>query len=191
MEPSQFAIGANISSEKTDWGTPRSFMEYIEKEFYWTPTLDAAASMRNTKAPKFYNKKTNGLIHDWGLERVWLNPPYSRNLPVWLEKCRATAEAWPRYNAKGTPNASIFCLIPARTDTKWFHEIVMPSASQIYFIKGRFQFDHPEGKSLKGSSAFPSMLVTWRQFMCASDWLHQYPAEMTTLEVPQECRGWN
>ena len=164
----------HFSSEKDNWATPRSFMAFLKERFNWEPTLDAAATVRNTKAPRFYNPQQDGLKHPWN-GHVWLNPPYGRELPLWLKKCASEIENNERCH-------SIYCLIPARTDTRWFHEIIMPDAYLIYLIKGRLSFVAPDDD--EGANApFPSMLVVWRR--------HRLPdCGITTLEVPKEARGY-
>lgn len=156
----------------TDWATPRAFMEYLKDERGWVPSLDVAASIRNTKAPHFYSEKDDGLSKEW-YGNVWLNPPYGRAIPQWLEKCKE--------QIKSPLVKSIMVLVPARTDTKWFHELVMPHAYLVYLIEGRF--NHVHSNSVPGANApFPSMLILYRK--------HKLPeAGITTLKVPKEARG--
>jgi len=76
-------------------------------------------------------------------------------------------------------------LIPARTDTKWFHEIVCKGATRIYLIKGRFNFESPYAK--EGANApFPSMLVEYTKMAR----YHDMP-EILTLDIDKKYRGWN
>jgi hypothetical protein len=79
--------------------------------------------------------------------RVFINPPYS-NIRGFLQK---GLEELKRGNVE-----LLVYLIPARTDTKWFHEFVYGKA-EIRFIKGRLKF----GNS-KNSAPFPSMLVIYK-----------------------------
>jgi phage N-6-adenine-methyltransferase len=164
----------HFMSERQDWGTPRAFLEWLETDRSWTPNLDAAASIRNAKAPHFFTEDDDSLSKDW-FGDVWLNPPFGNELPKFMKKC---AEQIKRKEVR-----SIMVLIPARTDTKWFHEIVMPHAYLIYLIKGRFNFR--VDNAVEGANApFPSMLVLYRK--------HRLPdAGITTLEVPKEARGFN
>jgi len=165
----------HFMSENQAWGTPRSFMAFLEERFNFSPTLDAAATVRNTKAPRFYNPTQDGLKHPWN-GKVWLNPPFGRELPRWLEKCAEEIKTNDRCEV-------IYCLIPARTDTRWFHDIVMPNAYLAYLIKGRFNFVAP-GTAEGANAPFPSMLVVWRR--------HNLPdCGITTLEVPKEARGYD
>ena len=161
-----------IGDRATDWGTPRSFLEWLSERFNWTPDLDAAASPHNAKAELFFTQAENGLESDW-FGNVWLNPPYGRAIPEWLEKCAK--------EIKRDEVQSIMVLIPARVDTKWFHSLVMPAAHIVYLIMGRFNFRFDE--AIEGANApFPSMLVYYRKRMAGT-------ARITTLEVPHEARG--
>lgn len=164
-----------IGDRATDWATPRAFMDWLELEFRWRPNLDAAADIRNSKAPHFYDEQIDGLSKEW-FANVWLNPPYGREIPRWLEKCKE--------QILNPLVKTIFVLIPVRTDTKWFHELIMPHAYMVYLIKGRFNHVHPN--AVEGKNApFPSMLVVYRK---------QPPsrtASITTLEVPKEARGFH
>jgi len=166
--------GVHFTSERQDWGTPRAFLEWLETWKSWKPDLDAAASLRNTKAPQFYTKEDDSLTKEW-FGKVWLNPPFGSELPKFMKKC---AEEIKREEVD-----SIVVLIPARTDTKWFHEIVMPNAYLIYLIKGRFNFR--VDNAVEGANApFPSMLVLYRKPL-----RKLFDAGITTLEVPKEARG--
>ena len=84
-------------------------------------------------------KRENGLSFEWGDARVWLNPPYGKAMPRFLEKMM-----------KGV------ALLPARTDTRWFHELVLPKIVGIFFMKGRIRFLRQDG-TVGGSPAFASM----------------------------------
>jgi len=166
----------HFMSERQDWGTPRAFLEWIESDRSWTPDLDAAATVRNTKAARFFNPNQDGLKQDW-FGDVWLNPPYGRAIPEWLEKCAV--------EIKRKEVHSILVLVPARTDTKWFHELIMPHAYLVFLIKGRFIFNLRGDNTVEGANApFPSMLVLYRK--------HKFPdAGITVLDVPKEARGFN
>jgi len=164
----------HFSSDRQDWGTPNAFMEWLESEMSLTFDLDAAASDENHKAPEYFTKEDDGLNQEW-YGRVWLNPPFGRELPLWLSKC---AEQIRRDEVE-----SIHVLIPARPDTRWFHDIVVNRASTVYFIKGRFNFRFD--RAIKGANApFPSMLVVfdkWPRVM--------QRAYMKPLIVPTWARG--
>ena len=130
-----------FSSNKEDWETPQDLFNELNKEFNFT--VDVASSEENHKCSKFYTEKENGLIQNWDNEIVWCNPPYGRKIGDWVKKASES-------------NATVIMLLPARTDTKWFHEYIYNKA-EIRFIKGRLKF----GNSVN-SAPFPSMIVIFR-----------------------------
>lgn len=135
-------------SSKTDlWSTPQSFFDELNEEFNFT--LDPCATAENAKCEKYYNKEDNGLIQDWMFETVFCNPPYGRNIKDWVKKCSEEGEK---------PGTTVVLLIPARTDTSYFHNYIyqMPY-TEIRFIKGRLKFS-----GCKNAAPFPSMVVIFR-----------------------------
>ena len=122
---------ANIDvmySSKTDqWATPEDFFEELDKEFHFD--LDPCADETNHKCEHYFTKEQNGLKQDWGGHRVFCNPPY---------------------------NTIVVMLIPARTDTRYFHDFIQ-HRSEVRFVKGRLKF----GNS-KQAAPFPSMVVIFR-----------------------------
>ena len=136
-----------MSSDQQDWSTPPEFMEAIGKEF----DLDACAYDKTAKAPRWFTEEDDALTKDWNAGRVWMNPPYGRALPVWLQKAYE--------ESRKDHCGEVWCLVPARPDTSWFHEIACKG--QIVLLRGRISF-HQDGKSV-GSPAFPSMLVIFNK----------------------------
>lgn len=134
-----------FSSKRQDWSTPKDFFNELDKEFHFT--LDPCCTIETAKCNKFYTKKEDGLKQDWGGEVVFINPPFSRELYLWIKK---------GYEESLKPNTTIVFLIPVRTDTKYFHEFLYNKA-EIRFIKGRIKF----GGS-KNSAPFPSMVCILR-----------------------------
>ena len=128
-------------SSKTDmWATPQDFFDKLNEEFNFT--VDVCAIPENAKCDKFFTPEINGLKQEWtGV--CWCNPPYGREIGKWVEKSYI-ASTW---------GATVVMLLPARTDTKWFHEYIYNKA-EIRFIKGRLKF----GNS-KTAAPFPSMVV--------------------------------
>ena len=126
-------------SKTYEWATPIDLFTELDKEFHFT--LDPCATEENAKCSKYYTIKENGLIQDWSNEMVFLNPPYGRNIGLWVKKLSEN---------KGV------ALLPARTDTRWFHTYIYNKA-EIRFIKGRIKF----GNS-KNSAPFPSMIVIFK-----------------------------
>ena len=138
-------IKAMLSSKDMTWETPQDFFDKLNDEFNFT--LDPCATKETAKCKKFYTKEDDGLKQDWKGNVVFCNPPYGREIKHWVKKCS--------YESK-KPNTTVVMLIPARTDTIYFHEYIYNKV-WIRFIKGRLKFIM-NGK--EGSSApFPSMIV--------------------------------
>lgn len=133
-----------FSSKRMDWCTPKAFYERLDATFRFT--LDAACSKENQLCEDGYCfPEEDGLKELWRPNRVWCNPPYGRTIMQWIEK--AIAEA---------PNCPVIVmLIPARTDTKWWHKAI-ESGARPHFIKGRLKFD-----DLPAAAPFPSALLIW------------------------------
>lgn len=136
------------SSEKSDWATPQDFFNALDAEFHFT--LDPCASPENAKCERFYTPAEDGLIQDWAGETCFVNPPYGRrDTRMWVRKCCEEAQK---------PGTTVVMLIPARTDTQWFHDLLYGKPGvEIRFVRGRLHF---------GGSAdpapFPSMVVVMR-----------------------------
>jgi phage N-6-adenine-methyltransferase len=128
-----------FSSASDEWGTPQVFFDELNERFDFT--LDPCATDENHKGKKYFTAKENGLLQSWQGHRVFCNPPYSE-IKLWVEK-------------SVKEKAFTVLLIPARTDTRWFHEFIYrKDYATILFIKGRLKF----GNS-KNSAPFPSMIV--------------------------------
>lgn len=133
-------------SSKTDqWETPQDLFDELDAEFGFN--LDACALPENAKCDVYYTPEQNGLFQRW-YGTVWCNPPYGREIGNWVSKA---VEA-----AKGG-GATVVMLLPARTDTKWFHEYIYGKA-EIRFIKGRLKFG-----GCKNAAPFPSMVVVFKE----------------------------
>ena len=134
-------------SSKTDkWATPQYLFDELDEEFGFT--LDACADQSNHKCARYYTEADNGLAQDWGGEVVFCNPPYGRNIGEWVKKCSEEARK---------PKTVVVALIPARTDTRYFHEFVYKQPDvEVRFLRGRIKF----GESKKGAP-FPSMVVVF------------------------------
>lgn len=135
---------ALFSSAREDWATPQDFFDTLNAEFHFT--LDACANDQNAKCPAYYTKEQDGLAQPW-MGTVWCNPPYGREIGAWIAKAYTSACIF---------GAVVVMLLPARTDTVWFHTWVYPYA-EIRFIRGRLKF----GGS-KNSAPFPSMVAIFR-----------------------------
>ena len=140
--------GYMATSQRIDWETPPKLFEALKARFPFT--LDAAASSTNAKCPRYFTEAGNGLEQPWreldgSPAVVWCNPPYGRVIADWMKKARREAEA----------GSTVVLLVPARTDTKWFHDEVLacPQAS-VEFLRGRVTF-----VGAKAPAPFPCMLV--------------------------------
>lgn len=140
---------ALFSSRVSDWETPPDLFEALHREFRFT--VDAAANERNHKLPLWYGPGSplgieNALIVHWdGV--AYLNPPYGPRVGIWVAKACEEAAAY---------NATVVCLLPARTDTSWWHGYVLTRASEIRFILGRIRF-----VGAKHPAPFPSCIVVF------------------------------
>lgn len=140
-------INQGMFSSKTDlWSTPQEFFNELNAEFGFT--LDACALPENAKCERYFTPEEDGLLQTWE-GNVCCNPPYGRGIGAWVMRGFMAAQS-------GNANVVVM-LLPARTDTKWFHEYIY-GKSEIRFIKGRLKF----GGS-KNSAPFPSMVVIYRK----------------------------
>lgn len=131
-------------SSKTDlWETPKDFFDKLDAEFHFN--LDVCALPENAKCAAYYTPEMDGLSQPW-YGRCWCNPPYGRAVGRWVEKAARSAEA----------GATVAMLLPARTDTAWFHDYIYGRA-EVRFVRGRLKF----GGSAN-SAPFPSMVVIFR-----------------------------
>lgn len=138
-------IKVMLSSEDMTWETPQDFFDELNKEFKFT--LDPCATKETAKCEKYFTKEDDGLTKNWGGECVFCNPPYGTEIKNWVKKCYEEGKKF---------NTIVVMLIPARTDTKYFHEFIY-NKSEIRFIKGRLKFKGKQKGS--GSAPFPSMIV--------------------------------
>lgn len=140
------ADGAALTSNREDWETPQALFNELDKVYHFT--LDPCATDSNHKCAKYYTKEQDGLKQDWTGEVVFCNPPYGRNIGAWVKKC---AEA----------DATVVMLIPARTDTSYFHDYIYGKAD-ILFLRGRLKFELG-GVAQRSAAPFPSMIVTYKK----------------------------
>lgn len=132
----------HFSSNSNEWATPQEFFDTLNKEFDFN--LDPCATDENHKCERYYTEEQDGLKQSWNGFRVFCNPPYGRTINKWVKK------------ASEAMGGVVVMLIPARTDTKYFHEYIYNKA-EIRFIKGRLKFG-----GHKNSAPFPSMVVIFK-----------------------------
>jgi site-specific DNA-methyltransferase (adenine-specific) len=135
----------HFSSQSNEWATPTDLFRILDRKFNFT--LDPCATPQNAKCKKFFTQQEDGLAQTWAGETVFMNPPYGREIGTWIRKAYE----------ESTQGATVVCLIPARTDTTYWHDYVMQYADEIWLKRGRVKF----GGS-KNSAPFPSAVVVFR-----------------------------
>ena len=115
-----------FQSKKQEYATPLELFRVLDSEFHFT--LDVCADETNKKVGTYYSEKENALIQDW-LGVCWMNPPY-KDLKKWVMKA---------YQESMKNSSTVVCLLPARTNTMWWHEYCMKG--EVRFIKGRPKFE--------------------------------------------------
>lgn len=130
MDPS-----VHFSSASEEWATPSDVYAALDAEFGFDFDPCPLGGDRDG---------TSTLFCEWIGKRVFCNPPYGPGIRQFLDRAREA-------------DVAVF-LIPARTDTRWFHELVLPNAKEIRFIKGRLKFG-----GAKYNAPFPSMIVVFQK----------------------------
>jgi len=138
-----------FSSDTGEWETPQWLYDELDLEFDFD--LDAAANDDNTKCEWYFTEQDNGLLIPWfngqeGVRNVWVNPPYGRGVGVWVQKAYIESQR----------GATVVMLLPARTDTAWFHDWILGRA-EIRFLRGRLKFSNSIN-----SATFPSIVIVFR-----------------------------
>jgi phage N-6-adenine-methyltransferase len=133
---------AMLSSLTDQWATPQEFFERLNAEFKFE--LDVCALPENAKCPRYFTPQQNGLTQQWN-GVCWMNPPYGRTIGQWMQKAYESS----------LQGATVVCLVPARTDTEWWHNFAMKG--EIRFVRGRICF----GKATS-AAPFPSAIVVFR-----------------------------
>ena len=142
---------ALLSSKKLDWCTPADFFAELDREFHFN--LDPAATDKSAKCAKYFTPADDGLKMDWGGSCVFCNPPYGRQIGDWVRK---------GYEESQKPGTVVVMLIPARTDTAYFHDYILHGkADEIRFLRGRLKFTDEDGNA-KDAAPFPSAVIVWR-----------------------------
>lgn len=136
-----------MSSVTVEWATPRTIFEMLDREFGFG--LDVCGSAENSPCPRYLHFDALKICWSaiaWG-QPLWMNPPYGRAISDWIEKAYRESQL----------GCAIVCLLPARTDTSWFHRYCLKG--EIRFIQGRLSFND---QKQKGRAPFPSMIVVFR-----------------------------
>ena len=148
----QVNTAVHFSSQSVEWATPDALFDELNAEFGFT--LDACGTRGNAKTLLYFDEDTDALSQEW-TGTVWCNPPYGRGIGAWVQKARMTA----------IRGSVVVMLLPARTDTKWFHDTVLQDVFaepkrtpvEIRFIRGRLKFS-----GAKYNAPFPSMVVIFK-----------------------------
>lgn len=125
------------------WETPPEIFNPLHAEFAFT--LDPCCTAQTAKAETFYTEEDDGLRQPWGGHRVFMNPPYGREIYAWTRKARDSG-------------ALVVGLLPAATDLAWWHEDVIGQA-EVRYIRGRVRF--LTGGPYRASGFFASVVVIW------------------------------
>lgn len=137
------ATSVHFSSRSNEWPTPQWLFNVLDAEFHFT--LDPCSTHANTKCVRHFTLAEDGLAQDWSGYVVFMNPPYGRQIRHWMRKAFESARA----------GAVVVCLVPARTDTQWWHDYVM--RGEVRFLRGRLKF----GDAVS-SAPFPSAVIIFR-----------------------------
>lgn len=123
------AGAAALTSNKDDWETPQELFDKLDERYHFT--LDPCSTHENAKCERHFTIEEDGLLQSWEGERVFCNPPYGRSIGRWIEKCWLESR-----------HALVCALLPARTDTKAFHEYVYKQPGvRVEFLRGRLKFE--------------------------------------------------
>lgn len=140
-------MSVHFSSASVEWATPQDTFDELNRK--WGPfELDVCATPENAKCPRFYTKEQDGLLLPW-VGKVWMNPPYGRGIGLWVRRA---------YEASMQGSAQVVCLLPARTDTNWWHDYC--TKGLVTFIRGRLKFG-----GHKNPAPFPSAVVVFLPYI--------------------------
>lgn len=131
-----------------EWETPPELFADLDREFSFT--LDPCATSATAKCPRFFTEAEDGLSQDWSGERVFMNPPYGREIYAWTKKARESSER----------GALVVGLLPASTDLAWWHDDVLGGGAEVRYLRGRVRF--LTGGPYRASGFFASVVVVWR-----------------------------
>lgn len=135
-----------------EWATPPEVFGPLHAEFGFT--LDVCAAPSSAKVPRFFTEAQDGLAQSWRGERVFMNPPYGREIYAWTRKAREESR-----------HALVVGLLPASTDLAWWHEDIVGHAD-VRYIRGRVRF--LTGGPYRASGFFPSVVVVWKSGMASA-----------------------
>lgn len=138
----------HFSSARNEWATPADLFNRLNDTYHFT--LDPCCTTETAKCAKHFTIAENGLAQDWSKDRVFMNPPYGRAIGLWMKKAYE----------ESLRGALVVCLVPARTDTHWWHEYAMGGG--IEYIRGRVRFAPNGDFSKRQPAPFPSAIVVFK-----------------------------
>jgi phage N-6-adenine-methyltransferase len=131
-----------------EWATPPEVFDPLDAEFAFT--LDPCATAATAKCARFFTEAENGLAQSWAGERVFMNPPYGREVYAWTRKAREEADRC----------EIVVGLLPASTDLAWWHDDVVGARAEVRYLRGRVRF--LTNGPYRASGFFASVVVIWR-----------------------------
>lgn len=156
MQETTFYNSTALKSNRDDWRTPQDLFTTLDKEFMFD--LDAAADQHNALCYHYFSQQDSAFDNEWYVTdpgcRAFCNPPYSRKVKEWLVR---------GYEQSKKHDMIVVFLVPARTDTTWWHDVVMKHAYEIRLVKGRIKFGLPDVKL--EPCPFPSAVVVFNEDM--------------------------
>lgn len=144
------------------WHTPEALYLALNREFDFT--IDVAADADNAKCDRFLDREADALAIDWSGERVFCNPPYGKDLELWVRKGLESAQ---------DGGATVVMVLPARTGNQWFHRYCLPHG-EIRFIQGRLSFQRG-AQVARMRAPFDSMVVVFRPFQAGQGNVRSQP----------------
>jgi phage N-6-adenine-methyltransferase len=132
-----------FSSTTDMWATPQDFFDKLNAFFKFD--TDVCAVPENAKCHNYFTPAQDGLKQDWA-GVCWMNPPYGRGIGAWVAKA---------YREARLNGSTVVCLLPARVNTRWWHDYCMKG--EITYIKGRLKFG-----DARDSAPFLSAVVVFR-----------------------------
>ena len=134
-------MSVHFSSKTDQWETPQDLFDELNEKYQFD--IDVCALPENAKCDKYFSPEDDGLSKMWS-GTCWMNPPYGREIGMWMLKAFH----------EGCNGSTVVCLVPARTDTAWWHDFAMKG--EITFLRGRLKFG-----GHKNSAPFPSAIVVF------------------------------
>lgn len=132
----------HFKSDRHDWETPQFLFDGLNAEFRFE--LDVCATAKTAKCRRYFTPEDDGLTQEWA-GVCWMNPPYGREIERWMAKAVDSAHG----------GALVVCLVPARTDTRWWHKYAR--RGEIRYLRGRLRFG-----DATNAAPFPSAIVVLR-----------------------------